>query len=322
MSTAPPRALQALIDQLSEGHHPSDAEITLLSDLDREDAARIRSKWGRIPDETRQFVLERAAELAEDSVELDFAALGRIGIEDADAAARLRAVEALAETTDVRDARRLRAIVAADPADEVRVLAAATLHQFVLAHELGKMDEAEGEAIASVLRHVFEDRSESQELRAAVLESLGPLSREWMPDLILEGYEGDEPVFRLAAVHAMGDSADDRWVEYLHDQFFSDDQEFRFEAVVAAGAIASEESVGPLIALLEDDNAEVLLAVVEALGEIGGQEAFEALEAFAERAPAGMEEIVKLAMENAAENTPGGIQSRDDDFDDGTEGDE
>jgi HEAT repeat protein len=64
--------------------------------------------------------------------------------------------------------------------------------------------------------------------------------------------------------------------------------------------------------LLKDDEPEVVLATIEALGEIGGQEAVDLLQAFADEAPAGLEEAVRLALENAIENSSGRLDPGDD----------
>jgi HEAT repeat protein len=317
MPTVQPRALEALIEQFEAGHQPGDREISLLSDLSRSDAAIVRAAWPRLPVESREHLLERAADLFEESVELDFVELGRIALDDVEPSVRLRAIDAVAESTKRGVAEKLRDIAAGDAAGEVRTLASTALASFVVMHELGRLDRQLGEAIVATLRAAAEDREAEPELRAAAIESLGPLSAGWMPEIIAAAYESDEPVIRLAALRAMGDSADERWVDYVSDQFSSDDPEFRFEAAVAAGSIGSEEAVEQLGTLLTDDSPEVVLATIEALGAIGGQEAVDLLQAFAEDAPVGLEEAVKLALENAVENSSGRLevdQDADEDY--------
>lgn len=320
MPTVQPRALEALLEQFQSGQQPTDLEVTLLSDLGRGDAAMVRSAWPLLPLETRERLLERAAELLEGNVELDFVELGKIALHDSEASVRLRGVDAVAESTSSLVAEKLNTIAADDDSDEVRTLASAALAPFVVAYELGRLDGQLGDSVVATLRTAAEDRSADAELRAAAIESLGPVSAGWMAEIVAAAYESDEPVVRLAALRAMGESADERWVDYVSDQFFSDDPEFRFEAAVAAGSIGSEESVEQLGLLLADESPEVVLATVEALGEIGGQEAVDLLQAFADDAPVGLEEAVKLALENAVENSSGRLEV--DDGDDGEDYDE
>lgn len=317
MPTVQPRALEALLRQFQSGQQPTDLEVTLLSDLSRADATMVRSAWPQLPLETRERLLERAAELLEENVELDFVELGRIALTDPEAGVRLRGIDAVAESTSSLVAEKLNAIATEDESDEVRTLASAALAPFVLEHELGRLDRQLGDSIVATLRASAEDRSADAELRAAAIESLGPVSASWVAEIVAAAYESDEPVVRLAALRAMGDSAEERWVDYVSDQFFSDDPEFRFEAAVAAGSIGSEESVEQLGLLLADESPEVVLATVEALGEIGGQEAVDLLRAFAGDAPVGLEEAVKLALENAVENSAGRL-----DLDEGDDGEE
>jgi HEAT repeat protein len=309
MPTVQPRALEALIEQFEAGHQPGDPEISLLSDLSRADAAIVRAAWPRLPLASREHLLERAAELFEGSVELDFVELGRIALDDIEPSVRLRAIDAVAESTHRAVAEKLRELAAGDAAGEVRTLASAALASFVVMHELGRLDRQLGEALVATLRAAAEDREAEPELRAAAIESLGPLSAGWMPGIIAAAYESDEPVIRLATLRAMGQSTDERWVDYVSEQFSSDDPEFRFEAAVAAGSIGSEEAAEHLGTLLADDSPEVVLATIEALGAIGGQEAVDLLRAFADEAPAGLEEAVKLALENTVENGTGRLDT-------------
>ncbi len=97
----------------------------------------------------------------------------------------------------------------------------------------------------------------------------------------------------------MGDSADDRWLDYLYEQFYADDPEFRYESVIAAGAIGSEDALGPIADLLDDDDVEVVMAAVEALGEIGGDEAADKLQEFSGNAPDFMTDLVAAAIDAA-----------------------
>lgn len=304
------RELAAFMDTLVSGEEPAATELVMLSDLDRAEAAQVRDTWSAVPERVRVSVLTRAIELAEDNVDLTFGALGKIALDDASPRVRAKASEALWESGDRSTAERLRRVLREDADESVRDAAAASLRQFVVLRELDAFDEREGDAVVAALRAAVEDSGESVAVRAVALESLGARTLPWVSALIAEAYIADDRRTRLAAVHAMGNSADARWLDYLHEQFYSDDSEMRFEAAVAAGGVASEESVDALIPLLDDDDLQVAIGAVEALGEIGVGRAVDALRVFAERAPEGMAEAVAAAIEIALES---GIASAEDD---------
>ncbi len=298
MPPVPTRELTRLLERLTAGARPGSAELTLLADLSRDDASTVKGAWPRIPAESRAEVLVRAAELAEDNIDLDFTGLACIGLGDEYPDVRARAADALWESTDRGVASLLRARLD-DEDTEVRSAAASSLRQFVALRELDEFDPAEGDAVVDALRARAEDPGEDEEVRARAIEALGARSLPWVSELIASAYDSDERQLRLAAIHAMGDSADARWLDYLHEQFYADDAEFRFEAVMAAGGIASEDSVEPVSELLGDDDSEVVIAAIEALGEIGGEAAVEALEAYGQQAPEEFVDLVRTALDAA-----------------------
>jgi len=301
MPSTTSRELASFLDALISGHEPAATELAALSDLDRAEAGQVRQAWPAIPDGVRVAVLARAIALAEDNVDLAFAELGKIALDDTSPLVRAKAAEALWESAERPTAERLRKVLQEDADESVRQAAAASLRQFVVLRELDQFDQREGDAVVAALRSAVEDQTQATEVRAAALESLGARTLHWVEELIAEAYTADDRRMRIAAVHAMGNSADERWLDYLHEQFYSDDPEMRFEAVVAAGGVASEESVDSLIPLLDDDDSQVAIAAAEALGEIGVSRAVEVLKVFAERAPEGMEEAVAAAIETALE---------------------
>lgn len=296
----PAPALEQLIDDLASGGLPRDGDYSLLSDLPRDVGKWLKVGWERIPTEGRITILERAAELAETNVELDFTTLGRVALDDPSAEVREKAVLALWESEGHDLPERLRMLVASDENPGVRAAAAKGLFRYVEALALERMDRSVGTRVVETLRTAAGDFSEAADVRAAAIESLGPMPEEWVSELIGDAYETGDPTLQLAALRAMGYSGLERWEEYVSEQFASDDPEMRFEAVLAAANLGSEELVPSIGELLVDEEPEVVLAAVEALGEIGGEEAHELLLAFREHVPEGMEESLDIAIETAA----------------------
>jgi HEAT repeat protein len=300
MAATVSRALDQLITDLAAGGTPTDADLALLSDLDRPAADWLRERWLEIPVAGRAEIFARATELAEDNVELHFVELGKIGLADPDPEVRENAILSLWESDDRVVGDHLVELLTADPAPGVRAAAAINLRRFVEDAELSRLNGAEGERMVSALRRAFEDLSQPVEVRAAAIEALGPCGQSWVADLIAAAYESEDRAMRISAVRAMGNSALERWVEYLSDQLSSGDEEFRLEGAVAAGSLGSEDLVPLLGELLADEDFDVVFAAIESLGEIGGEAASELLHDYRQSAPPELTEVVDVAIELAA----------------------
>jgi HEAT repeat protein len=278
-SASPP--LGRILDALAAGEQPSAVDLASFSGIEGEDLAALRARWPAIDAALREQVLARAAELAEDSVDLDFSALARVGLDDPEPSVRRTAVEALWESEDRSIGLRLAQLLRADPDESVRGAAASGLEPFVLSAEFGRLNAADADTIVTGLREAASDSRESVGVRARAVESLGPRSLPWVDTLITDAYYDGDRRTRMAAVRAMGASAHERWLEYLEDQARSDDPEMRYEAANSIGEIASEDGVPILEELLSDEDAEVARAAISALAEIGGEQALDLLSAVA-----------------------------------------
>lgn len=277
--------LTDLLEKLIAGAPASQDRVMLLSDLDREQARSLRARWNEIPRETREEIVTEAVFLADESVAHEFTVLALTAMDDPEPEIRRIAVEALREATDRSSARRLMSAMLEDPDEGVAAAAAEMLGGFVLNWELQKFNHELGCQIVEALRRVVNDPARPVDVRANALEALGYASLPWVDALIIESYYADEPELRLAAVHAMGASAHERWLDYLYEQLEASDANFRLEAVVACGEIASEDAIEPLAERLHDDDDEIVRSAIRALGEIGGSVAAERLREFAREAP-------------------------------------
>lgn len=295
--------IAALVDTLAAGESAPASQLTLLSDMDSEGVQQLQAEWERLPTSAKTTLLTESTELADDNVDLDFTQLARVALRDESPEVRVLAVDALWESTDRHVAHDLVELLRQDSDDAVRAAAATSLRQFVLLRELDEFNTAQGDEIVDALRVAAGGSEPSIEVRARAIEALGPRALPWVESLISEAYYDDERVMRLAAVVAMGGSADEQWLDYLFEQLHSDDPEFRFHAASSLGIIASEDAVEPLAEALDDEDSEVQVAVITALGEIGGREAIRYLKDFQGRVPAGLEEAVSVAIESASAAT-------------------
>ncbi|MEP7215087.1 MAG: HEAT repeat domain-containing protein [Anaerolineaceae bacterium] len=317
MVAAPQKQLPVIIESLVRGEDPPIASLAAFSDLGRVEVALVRSAWPEIPLESRQKIIECALDLAEDSVELDFTQVALVALDDESAEVRTRAAASLWESPLREVASRLLVTLDDDDDPGVRAAAASSLRQFVVLREFEQFDEELGDRVTDALRAVQESSDSAPALRACALESLGVRSLPWVSALIVAGYNDDERSVRLASVVAMGDSADERWLDYLVEQLYSDDPEFRFAAVLSLGQVGSEEAVEPLATLLGDIDPEVVIAAITALGEVGTTDAVDAIDAFAVDAPPEFAEAIADAREVAAETGTGPLRrDTSEDYDD------
>lgn len=300
--------LARLLETLASGDEPSSTQISALSSLDARDLPRVREAWEALDPARRERLIGQTTLLAEDDATLDFVAVGRLAMTDPDPAVRRRGVESVWESEDRQVADDLTWLLQNDPDEGVRAAAANSLRGFVLRRELEEFDATQGDQIVAALRGRVEAVDEDVAVRARALEALGFRSEPWVDSLITNGYYHSDDRLRVAAVHAMGASADEKWLEYVYEALQSEDAETRYEAATAAGSIAAEESIDSVAVLLDDGDSDVALAGVLALGEIGGERAAQYLRDFAERAPEGFETSIQEALELALFAAEGSIE--------------
>ncbi len=270
---------EGLLQDLAEPHRPLRAShLVRLSDLPPTRQQELARLWPRIDVTRRRQLLQRLVETAESNFDLDFDPVFLMALDDPDADARVLAVRGLwsRERRDVIP--RLIALLENDPEPQVRAEVALALGNFVLFYALGKLREKHFRPIEEALRRTIEDPSEPEEVRARALEAMGYCGdRPWVREAIRTAFESGRHRLRVSAVHAMGRSAEERWLPIVLRELGSDDPELRYEAALACGSIGDPQAVPHLAPLLHDDDAEVREAAILALGQIGGEEARELL---------------------------------------------
>ncbi len=272
-------SFETLIEELTDPARPlAVSKLVGLSGMSAEEASRFRNVWQELDDRRRLWLIHELVDLVEDNVELNFDAVFFVALADTDPDARRAAVLGLGEHEgrDLIDP--LTGLLDADPDAAVRAEAALALGRHVLQAEFGTLRAADAERIAGALRRTITDPTETVEVRARALESLGALCEDWVRDLIQDAYESADRRLRISAVHAMGRSCDSAWLSSVFAELESDDAEMRYEAAAAAGAIADLEATPSLAPLLHDEDPEVQEAAIAALGQIGGVGAKETLQ--------------------------------------------
>jgi HEAT repeat protein len=294
------RAIRSVAEQ---GPLPQ-AELDALSMLEGGDLARFAEAWAGLPAGARARLIRALHSAAEQRLRLDFSALNRLALEDADAQVRLAGVQAALEDRSPALLLKLLELVRSDPSLDVRSAAAEDLARFTLLGELQDLDADLTTQVRERLLEVARDQSQAPRLRASALASLGYFSDMETAEELAAGFSN--PDLRLGAVRAMGRTADPRWTDRLMPVLGSDDPQLRREAARALGEIEDERAVSPLVELVDDPAQEVRLAVIEALGHIGGEDAREALLYLAEAPEDDIREAAERALEEieAAEGDP------------------
>jgi len=282
----------------------SQPEIDTLSVLDGADLDRFREAWAPLPAGARARLIVALRGAAEQRLRLDFSAVNRLALEDADPQVRQAGVQSAIEDRSPALLKKLLELVRSDPSIEVRFAAAEDLARFTL---LGELDDLEPEMTAELksrLLSIVRDQNQAARVRGSALAALGYFSDVESARELASGFS--DPVLRLGAVRAMGRTADPRWTDRLMPVLGSDDPQLRVEAAHELGEIEDERAVTPLVELLEDPEPDVQLAVIQALGQIGGEDAREALLFLAEASEDQLREAADKALEEieAAEADP------------------
>ncbi len=266
---------------------PSEPMVVALSDLGRNEAAAVASRWTALPILPRTAAMTIAAALSHSRVDLDFVRLANIVLREDTPIAQRAALAALDGRGGSEIARRIAEVLAAAQDEQLQSAAAEAAAPYVLQLELGELED-EGEPLVEALRSIASS-SGSTDVQAHAIRSLGALSREWVEELIRDAFYSEDQVLRLAAIDAMGNSANIDWFEYLEETLSAEDPAFRVAVARAFAAIGDEAGSDSVAELLVDDEHEVVAAAIAALGEIGGEDAVQHLENFRRRVPEELE---------------------------------
>jgi HEAT repeat protein len=305
-STVPEKpSLKATLDAIRAGEHGKLTSTVFygLSELSPEDADAVREVWAALDPAYRRKLAQRMAEASETNFDLDYAAIGRIALDDPDAEVRQFAIEMLAEDRDLALMERYIEIAMNDESISVRAASASALGAFILAGELGELPEAETRKAQRAMLRLFEDQSQAVDVRRRALEALSNCGHPQVPDAIRRAYANSERRMRLSAVYAMGRTCDAAWRDIVLYELGSEDPEMRFEAARAAGELELREAVAALAQLGRDSDREIRDVAIWSLGEIGGEDSLRVLRMFlreAERArDADWVEVIEDAIASA-----------------------
>lgn len=255
--------------------------LSALSGADKGELAGFVRVWERLPVERRRRAAQEMVELAEQNIELDFNALFRHLLNDADAPVRAHAIEGLWEDEDAALVKSFAALLRDDPDSSVRAAAADALGRFLLLAEYGHLASPSAATLGETLLAAARNLGEELDVRCRAVEALGYWSDDVVREVIAAAFDDAAPELRASAVAAMGHSADKYWRETAANELQSPDARMRFEAARATGELENRDATEALIELLDDPDREVQSAAITALGQVGGKLAKRALTAAA-----------------------------------------
>lgn len=274
----PVSSVELLLAQLQgEGVPPQRQDLAVLSDLNLPDLQRVREVWTTIKDARRLHVVQSLVDESVDNLHLQLGRLLRLALNDPLPEVRVLAVRGLWEDREADLVGPLIQLLNNDPYDTVRAAAADALGAFVLAGELDELSPSLAMRAEDALLAVLHAEMEPLNVQARALESIAFSGETGVRDLLEDSYYSRFKEMRVAAITAMGRSADVRWRSTVQAELESPEAEMRAAAARACGQLEARDALDTLFDLLADDKKPVRLAAIFALGRLGGRQAREFL---------------------------------------------
>lgn len=239
--------------------------------------ALLAETWPKVSLRRREALLEDLEEhhMADDL--LWFEEVGRLALKDKDPSVRIRAINILREYELVDLLPTFVDMSEHDPDADVRAAAAAALGTYIYMGEVEDIPSTKLKRVEECLLNLTTS-SDSAQVRRKALEALGYSSRKEVVSLIKDAYASRDLDWQMAALFAMGRSANPRWNPLVLKKLSHTHPGVRAEAASAAGELEIAEAVPVLIEMLEDSDLDVRLASIWALSQLGGKGVREALE--------------------------------------------
>lgn len=286
------------LDRVRDESHPLSRETIFgLSDPTRAEAEAFALCIAQLSGERRRELVAKMVESAEESFELELAALFRACLADADAAVRRFAVEGLWEDERPGLLGGLLTMLETDPDAGVRAAVAMALGRFVYMAEGDELDERRANKLRVGLERVIENPNEDLEVVRRAIESIAYMNDQRVRAFIDRAYGHPDNRMRESAVFAMGRNADPMWTETVLTELQDGTPAMRYEAARASGEMQLRRAVGALIKMTREPNVELQTMAIWALGQIGGERS----ERLLERLAAGEDEVLRAVAGEALE---------------------
>lgn len=265
-------------EQLRTGAALKPAWLRGFNDLSEEQLAVFQPQWDGSSSPQQVALTSALLDLATNDIELNFNAIFRVVLRDADAAVRKNAIDGLGEEENSALIDPLIDLLKNDPAETVRAAAAAALGRFALLAELDRLSTQRHTQIYKALLSSLRAAPEDSLVYQKTLESLGNMSNDTVAMYIRAAFASDDADTRRSALIAMGRSQDRRFAEFVRTELQALQPDTRLAAIEAIGELEDEEAVRDLKSLLDDSDRLVQMATLTALAQIGSPDAKAALQ--------------------------------------------
>jgi HEAT repeat protein len=293
--------VQSVIDALLDVDHIFPARyLPFFSDISEQGFNAVREVWPRVAVERRISLLSDLELAMESDSLLSFDTLAKFALNDDEPNVRSQAISLLWESDDPAYLDILVEILDTDPSTLVQVSAAAGLGRFVLMGELDEIPPRLHKLAISSLRE-SQTGELSKDVQQEILKSLAYTGSTEVNRQIEQAHADPDPTWKLAAVIAMGRTADERWESKVLKEMDSNITAIQNEAVKAAGEIELETARIPLLDMLESgiSDFELRLHVIWALARIGGEDVKESIQALLDEADDEEEiDVIEMALEH------------------------
>jgi len=292
---------QNLIELLLDNNQPFPPRyLHIFSDMTRDDLEIIKSIWARIAVEKKINLLQDLEELLEADTLLSFDDLARFALSDEDPHIRCHAINLLWECEDSKLALQFGDMLKTDDSEIVRAAAAAALGKFVLMGELEEIPRKTADLTLDLLLKMHKSEH-SEEVQREIMKSLSYSGKEEIAAMIQAAYSSNKKAWKVAALEAMGRSADERWENEVFKMITNPDAEYQFEAIRAAGELEIKNARPILLDMLAENSAseEMRCQIIWSLSKIGGEDVRETLQELLENSEDDEEtEMLEMALDN------------------------
>ena len=290
-----------LVESLLVPNEPFPAQyLHIFSDITEADLAEIKKVWPRVPVLNKINLLQDLEAMMESDTLLSCDDFALFALSDEDAEVRSHAINVLWESEDPKLAGIFGDLLVNDPSEGVRANAADALGRFVLLGELEEISKRVFDRTVALLMDQY-NRDLSDEIRQQILRSLSYCGMDEIADLIRAAYNTGKKAWKIAALEAMGRSADTRWKTQVLESLSGTDADLEYEAIRAAGELELKSARSTLLRLLaeEIDNNDVYYQTIWALSKIGGESVRETLQDLLEHSEDEEEiDILETALDN------------------------
>lgn len=272
--------IEIVLDALMDIGQPLPKEyLRTFSDISRSDLKAIRKNWEDIPAERKITLLTDLAVLMKEDTLILCDEFGKFALEDNNPTIRSRAIELLWECEEPNLARKYLNLLQHDPSIEVRIASASALGKFLLLGELDEIREDLSKTIMNTLLKIYQSGI-SEQLDLEILKSIGYSGDPRIIKKISDAFKRNSRDWQLAAIIAMGRSADPRWESEILNHIHDTHLPTQVAAIRAAGELNLKAARPELLEIFErvPEEDSLLYEIILALSKLGGSEARDALE--------------------------------------------